>query len=750
MAWKWLTYCGQRHALFCFVCLAFSKPNDPSIFIRGMTDWRHVHQRIEEHERGMAHRQCAEAYFLNCSRASIGHLLEGRQLTGHREQVKKRRQVLERVVEVVKVIGKRGLSYRQEHNEAAYTLDNDSIDHGNFLELIILLGKYDVCLKEHLSSVIEKSKQIHASGTQGRGSLITLLSKTTVNAVIDAIKHLIEESISADIKKAGMFSVQLDTTQDITERDQCSVILRYVTDAIHERLVAVIQCSTTTGQSFVTLLTDVLERLKLDIGRCISNSTDGASNMQGQYRGFSALMASKNPTHQHVWCYAHVLNLVLSDTTHSVIESASLFDLLNDIAVFIKESYARVNVWETVNQDKRHKRISPVGETRWWAKHDALRKVFGNYGKPHDGLFVEVVSTLSAIMKLKTLASNARNKARGYRDGLLRYETVLTAQLFLRIFEITSALSKYLQTGGMDILSAYRMVTTTQDSLTEIARDFPAVKDAADCFVHWANEKLEEQDELGLEVEAALPQKRVKRKKVLPGEMAQDESLSDSEKAYEINVHHQIIDTAVEAMHKRFSTHGTLYADLSLLHPRNFPLIHTSALPESALEGLSKCLVVYDSRATATNLQSELRNLAQQWDRLVQSPLDDYATRAVEEESDDQEEMDMISKTCASCKECPLCCYKVLLRFNMLTHAYPLLGLAYKFLLTLSVTRVACERSFSTLHYIKNRLRSSLSASKLEAFMLMATEKDVLVSLDTDTVIDRVAEKTELMKKLLL
>lgn len=51
---------------------------------------------------------------------------------------------MERVVEVVKVVGKRDLSYRQEENEAAYTLDNDSIDHGNFLELVILLGKYDV------------------------------------------------------------------------------------------------------------------------------------------------------------------------------------------------------------------------------------------------------------------------------------------------------------------------------------------------------------------------------------------------------------------------------------------------------------------------------------------------------------------------------------------------------------------------------------------------------------------------------
>lgn len=47
---NWLTYCNERHALFCFLCLAFSKPTD-SIFLTGMSDWRHVHQRAEEHEK---------------------------------------------------------------------------------------------------------------------------------------------------------------------------------------------------------------------------------------------------------------------------------------------------------------------------------------------------------------------------------------------------------------------------------------------------------------------------------------------------------------------------------------------------------------------------------------------------------------------------------------------------------------------------------------------------------------------------
>ncbi len=48
-------------------------------------------------------------------------------MSAHREQVRKRRQVLERVADVVKVLGKRGLSCRHMENETAYTLDDYDI-----------------------------------------------------------------------------------------------------------------------------------------------------------------------------------------------------------------------------------------------------------------------------------------------------------------------------------------------------------------------------------------------------------------------------------------------------------------------------------------------------------------------------------------------------------------------------------------------------------------------------------------------
>lgn len=71
----------------------------------------------------------------------------------------------------------------------------------------------------------------------------------------------------------------------------------------------------------------------------------------------------------------------------------------------------------------------------------------------------------------------------------------------------------------------------------------------------------------------------------MAGEMTSDETLTDSNRA-------------------------ALYTDLALLDPRNFAEVASGTLPDSAFQELSKCLLGFDSRATAVNLQSELKCLA--------------------------------------------------------------------------------------------------------------------------------------------
>lgn len=58
-----------------------------------------------------------------------------------------------------------------------------------------------------------------------------------------------------------------------------------------------------------------------------------------------------------------------------------------------------------------------------------------------------------------------------------------------------------------------------------------------------------------------------------------------------------------------------------------------------------------------------------------------------------------------------------------------------------------CERTFSTLKFVKTRLRSTISQDNLEAFLLMSTHKDTLMDLSIDVIIDKLAETSDLMRR---
>ena len=87
-------------------------------------------------------------------------LLTVSQTSLHNKQVMQRRLILDRVVSIVKMIGKRGTSYGGTgSSEAVSTLCNEKVDHGTFLETVRFLAKYDNILKCHLENVIKKCLQ---------------------------------------------------------------------------------------------------------------------------------------------------------------------------------------------------------------------------------------------------------------------------------------------------------------------------------------------------------------------------------------------------------------------------------------------------------------------------------------------------------------------------------------------------------------------------------------------------------------
>ena len=52
-------------------------------------DWKHIYQRIFEHENSKVHNQSCKSYFMHSQKKDDGYLLLENQMYQHREEVKK-------------------------------------------------------------------------------------------------------------------------------------------------------------------------------------------------------------------------------------------------------------------------------------------------------------------------------------------------------------------------------------------------------------------------------------------------------------------------------------------------------------------------------------------------------------------------------------------------------------------------------------------------------------------------------------
>ena len=125
-------------------------------------------------------------------------------------------------------------------SEAVSTLCDEKVDHETFLEIVLLLAKYDYILKCHLENVIKKCLQNKPHKRKhNRANRNTFISKTTANSIIAIISKLMKEEISNSVREANIYSVQIDSTQDTTSTDKCAVILRFVRENV-EALLALL------------------------------------------------------------------------------------------------------------------------------------------------------------------------------------------------------------------------------------------------------------------------------------------------------------------------------------------------------------------------------------------------------------------------------------------------------------------------------------------------------------------------------
>jgi len=181
---------------------------------------------------------------------------------------------------------------------------------------------------------------------------------------------------------AGYFSICIDTTFDISHKEQLSFIARYIFDSkIHESIIGLTESPLTTGQALFDIFKCMMKKYSLDWkNNLVGQSCDGAANMRGSYTGLQARILEENPKALFVWCHAHRLNLIVISAVGCCKEAVDLFGNMEKLYCFITCSKKRSDIYRIKQKEVYPKKqvhsIKIVGTTRWLSNSFALTTIF--------------------------------------------------------------------------------------------------------------------------------------------------------------------------------------------------------------------------------------------------------------------------------------------------------------------------------------------------------------------------------------
>ena len=139
------------------------------------------------------------------------------------------------------------------------------------------------------------------------------------NLEIILLKHTgeaISDKIIEEIKKSCLYSTIADAAQDFSNKEQMSLVLRYVASNldVQEDFISFVHYENGfTGKNLASVLIKI-DSLGLEIENCRSQAYNGARNVAGPKSGLAAEITGLSRKALYMHCFNHRLNLSVANT----------------------------------------------------------------------------------------------------------------------------------------------------------------------------------------------------------------------------------------------------------------------------------------------------------------------------------------------------------------------------------------------------------------------------------------------------
>ncbi|XP_050065690.1 zinc finger MYM-type protein 1-like, partial [Aphis gossypii] len=707
----WLSYSISIDKMFCFHCQIFGRTKRDNWVINGVSKWKNTLHKMLVHETSSNHIDASLKFKLrNQVLPILPSLTEKRKF-----EVLCNRGIVKELIDITLFLSRHSLAFRGHREKWSDSL------RGNFKDLW------------------------------------SFISWRRQNELVECISDEIVGIISKSIKDSPFFSVSLDTTFDVSRKEQLSFIVRYIdqnSGSIYERLIAVLETPITTGCELMNVFRQTCDSLNLDWKHhLVGQSYDGAANMRGNYNGLQSLIKEINPHAIYVWCWAHRLNLVITDVVSSGINAMDMFGNLEKLYDLINSSKIRVKYYEQFQKErykkKQIRRIKRVTTTRWMSFSYALDVVLSTY--------LAVLDTLEIMRSTDGLSDRKSGfEAGAILDYLKSYRFVWTALTFKKIFDILSPTSSILQSKDLDLMLAVSMIEQNKIKISKLRSDesFENLSQEVDAFV------LEQADEN--EESIQLPTPRLRKKKKMSGELSDDELILDPIQNIKVNTYFSALDIVQRQLSERFSDQSIgVLKDLSLLTSKVIYKINQdpSSLPKDSFKFF---LEIYGKFVDKKYLCLEYLQFASFFNTLITSEAlpntlhskskEIFGSESEPESDDESDEEDSNSENIVSNIKNNSGSLQPIFQIFLnkgLKSVFPNVYIMLKIGLTLPVTSASPERAFSKLKIVKNRLRSTMGQERLQGLMRITCEKDLTINYEN--IINTFASKSpHLLKALVL